>query len=238
MYLSVPIPWRSLMVSPYPLELQSRKSSQKSPQFLQLFVKVDSQKKTHGTKMRIFVSALNIPGTQMTSIFEGQPSKTRPFPTKTRVIWVRGMGKIAPTMFCFFPGRTPWVRSQVFWWEETTDRRFSLHFSVSPVSPPESNSIALWALWLSMGPTPSSESWKTRIKNKKPRNGHPNAQCIAYLLYGKCKLGHPKWCFGMAILGIYKSNFWRETLWSSEELTMSWGKLSILSWILVLFWMV
>ena len=28
-----------------------------------------------------------IPGTQMTSIFEGQPSKTRPFPIKTRVIY-------------------------------------------------------------------------------------------------------------------------------------------------------
>ena len=33
---------------------------------------------------------INIPGTQMTSIFEGQPPKTSPFPTKTRVIWVPG----------------------------------------------------------------------------------------------------------------------------------------------------
>ena len=32
----------------------------------------------------------NIPGTQMTSIFEGQPPKTRHFPIKTRVIWVKG----------------------------------------------------------------------------------------------------------------------------------------------------
>ena len=29
--------------------------------------------------------------TQLTSIFEGQPSKTRPFPIKTRVIWVLGI---------------------------------------------------------------------------------------------------------------------------------------------------
>ena len=29
-----------------------------------------------------------LPGASMTSIFEGQPPKTRPFPTKTRVIWV------------------------------------------------------------------------------------------------------------------------------------------------------
>ena len=29
-----------------------------------------------------------IPRTQLTSIFEGQPPKTRPFPFKTRVIWV------------------------------------------------------------------------------------------------------------------------------------------------------
>ncbi len=32
-----------------------------------------------------------IPGTQMTSIFEGQPPKTRPFPIKTMVIWVPGI---------------------------------------------------------------------------------------------------------------------------------------------------
>ena len=32
-----------------------------------------------------------IPGTQMTSVFEGQPPKTRPFPIKTRVIWVPGI---------------------------------------------------------------------------------------------------------------------------------------------------
>ena len=31
------------------------------------------------------------PRTQMTSIFKGQPSKTRPFPIKTRVIWVLGI---------------------------------------------------------------------------------------------------------------------------------------------------
>ena len=31
------------------------------------------------------------PGTQITSIFEGQPRKTRPFPIKTRVIWVPGI---------------------------------------------------------------------------------------------------------------------------------------------------
>ena len=32
-----------------------------------------------------------IPRTQLTSIFEGQPLKTRPFRTKTRVIWVLGI---------------------------------------------------------------------------------------------------------------------------------------------------
>ena len=39
-----------------------------------------------------------IPGTQMTSIFEGQPPKTRPFPIKTRVSWV-------PGMYCFISFR-------------------------------------------------------------------------------------------------------------------------------------
>ena len=31
-----------------------------------------------------------MPGTQMTSVFEGQAPKTRPFPIKTRVSWVPG----------------------------------------------------------------------------------------------------------------------------------------------------
>ena len=35
----------------------------------------------------------HLPGTQTTSIFEGQPPKTRPFPIKTRVIWVLGTYK-------------------------------------------------------------------------------------------------------------------------------------------------
>ena len=30
-------------------------------------------------------------GAQITSIFEGQPSKSRPFRIKTRIIWVLGM---------------------------------------------------------------------------------------------------------------------------------------------------
>jgi len=34
---------------------------------------------------------VELPGTQMTSIFEGQPPKTRPFPIKTGVIWVPGI---------------------------------------------------------------------------------------------------------------------------------------------------
>ena len=34
-----------------------------------------------------------IPRAPMTSIFEGQPLKTRPFPSKTRVIWVLGIYK-------------------------------------------------------------------------------------------------------------------------------------------------
>ena len=36
----------------------------------------------------IYILYIYIPRTQLTSIFEGQPSKTRPFPIKTRVIWV------------------------------------------------------------------------------------------------------------------------------------------------------
>ena len=38
---------------------------------------------------------LLIPRTQLTSIFEGQPSKIRPFSIKTRVIWVLGRTFIA-----------------------------------------------------------------------------------------------------------------------------------------------
>ena len=51
-----------------------------------------------------------IPGTQMTSIFAGQPSKTRPFSIKTRVIWVLGIHisyhllthLINPVSYCSF----------------------------------------------------------------------------------------------------------------------------------------
>ena len=39
-----------------------------------------------------------IPGTEMTSIFEGQPPKTKPFPIKTRVIWVPGMYTISASL--------------------------------------------------------------------------------------------------------------------------------------------
>ena len=42
------------------------------------------------TFWRIF-SYLNQPRTQLTSIFEDQPSKIRPFSIKTRVMWVLGM---------------------------------------------------------------------------------------------------------------------------------------------------
>ena len=38
-------------------------------------------------------SSIWLPRTQMTSIFKGQPSKTRPFPIKTRVIWVLGCSR-------------------------------------------------------------------------------------------------------------------------------------------------
>ena len=34
---------------------------------------------------------IHVSRAQMTSILEGQPLKTRPFPTKTRVIWVLGI---------------------------------------------------------------------------------------------------------------------------------------------------
>ena len=37
-----------------------------------------------------YIYIIFIPRTQLTSIFEGQPSKTRPFSIKTGVIWVLG----------------------------------------------------------------------------------------------------------------------------------------------------
>ena len=41
--------------------------------------------------MYIYNILLYIPRAPMTSILEGQPPKTRPFPIKTRVIWVLGI---------------------------------------------------------------------------------------------------------------------------------------------------
>ena len=40
---------------------------------------------------RLYILYTHIPRTQMTSIFEGQPTKIRPFLIKARVIWVLGM---------------------------------------------------------------------------------------------------------------------------------------------------
>ena len=40
---------------------------------------------------RLYILYTRIPRTQMTSIFEGQPTKIRPFLIKARVIWVLGM---------------------------------------------------------------------------------------------------------------------------------------------------
>ena len=43
-----------------------------------------------------------IPRNQLTSIFEGQPSKTRPFPIQTRVIWVLGIYHLRiPCYLCY-----------------------------------------------------------------------------------------------------------------------------------------
>ena len=46
------------------------------------------------------------PRTQLTSIFEGQPLKTRPFRTKTRVIWVLGSLNKALYFILFLRGVT------------------------------------------------------------------------------------------------------------------------------------
>ena len=40
---------------------------------------------------RLYILYTHIPRTQMTSMFEGQPTKIRPFLIKARVIWVLGM---------------------------------------------------------------------------------------------------------------------------------------------------
>ena len=42
-------------------------------------------------KLNEYMYIYYIPRAQMTSIFEGQPLKTRPFPSKARVIWVLGV---------------------------------------------------------------------------------------------------------------------------------------------------
>ena len=50
----------------------------------------------------------------MTSIFEGQPPKTRPFPIKTRVIWVLGMSiYIYLYIFCIY--------YTFLWWRNPMD---------------------------------------------------------------------------------------------------------------------
>ena len=55
-----------------------------------------------GTDDLIYIS-----GTPMTSTFEGQPPETRPFPLKTRVIWVLGIYIYIYTLPIYPPGVGP-----------------------------------------------------------------------------------------------------------------------------------
>ena len=76
-----------------------------------------------------------IPGTQMTSIFEGQPPKTRPFSIKTRVMWVPGMYiyiSLEVLQFCF----CVWI------FPVETSRFIVFAVSKSPPSPPPEKSRA------------------------------------------------------------------------------------------------
>ena len=58
----------------------------------------------------------------MTSIFEGQPPKRRPFPIKTRVIWVPGM---CISMFILYENE-----ENIFRWENVSnDECFFLEFT-------------------------------------------------------------------------------------------------------------
>ena len=76
-----------------------------------------TRKKNTHTKSSVYdvYVLIYIPGTQMTSIFEGQRPKTRPFQTKTRVIWVPGIYtsesffcSVFTCLFFFWGGRTRW----------------------------------------------------------------------------------------------------------------------------------
>lgn len=68
------------------------------PAFIVFFSRV-------GTPIYKCVYHLSIPGTVMTSIFEGQSPKTKPFPTKTKVVWVPGILYI---IICFSSHGKSW----------------------------------------------------------------------------------------------------------------------------------
>ena len=59
----------------------------------------------------------------MTSIFEGQPHKTRPFPIKTRIIWVPGTKGLFHRPY----NKDPVIKQPVFngvFWDRKTDLGF------------------------------------------------------------------------------------------------------------------
>ena len=58
---------------------------------LRVDIPIQAQVQRMGFSWFLMNNKLYIPRTQLTSIFEGQPSKTRPLPIKTRVIWVLGI---------------------------------------------------------------------------------------------------------------------------------------------------
>ena len=89
---------------------------------------------------------LPIPGTPMTSIFEGQPPKTRPFPTKTRVNWVLGI----------------------------TSNDQLPYFYKSPAKHPQSSNVSRQSLALWRPCRCQKVAWRQRHLQSRPTLGSPS----------------------------------------------------------------
>ena len=86
------------------------------------------------------IEGLHLPGTQITSIFWRSTSKTRPFPIKTRVIWVPGGYReyeMATVWKSLWTNHTPQVLFFSWWWCMPRSTDISIPHVSHPMEPLE-----------------------------------------------------------------------------------------------------
>ena len=112
-----------------------------------IYIYINSANKQRNIYVVCLSYYIYIPRTQLTSIFEGQPSKTRAFSIKTRVMWILGL-----TIYIFI-----FILIHI-----TSNRIYELHASLALISLGSPNSPP-WSLTSVGGTmTPKRDHFPTR----------------------------------------------------------------------------